>query len=96
MEKSILELEGDRAALADYLHLIGHSDILFAFTCKPLWLRSVNVNDMFFFERTEVRVKCNVFHPRLSHITTALSSDVISIDLCISFTFVEGSCQMLV
>ena len=96
MEESVLELEGDHAALADYLHLIGHSDILLAFTCKPLRLRSVNVNNMFFFERAEVRVKCGILHPGLSHITTALSSDIIGVALCINFTFVEGSCQMLI
>ena len=48
MEESILELEGDGATLPDYFHLVGHSDILLAFVCEPLWLRSVNVDDMFF------------------------------------------------
>ena len=50
VEELILELKRDRAALTDYLHLIGHSDILLAFTCKPLGLRSVNINDMILFK----------------------------------------------
>lgn len=95
MEESILKLEGDSASLTDDLHLIGHSDILIAFACEPLRLSAIDVYNMLFCRRWEVRIKYLLLHASFI-ITTALSCVVIGVSLCINLAFIQRSCQMLI